>query len=922
MAFFSPSVIRSVKSNPERFDEVYAATRGSFKHYLGSKFGSLPEDYIKLIFSAQFAYESAPYGPSSSRTLEGLLHEKELMCSSYCDLTWLLYEKLAPSSNSSVVHIGWNSSPVGGHAEMLISKPGYKTLMVDPTVLGLVLNDGINHLTSGLGIPEDDQLYLGWRTNALTPSGSKVEEFATSVQQAYSHGDFRAGHLFYWYEYSNRDQVYGGTSAKLPTPQAEVATYGVTNDKSIIPFHDNFNQRKYGNGNDKIVATAASDKIQGFDGDDIIFGGASRDEDGFTGGTIEKARSGAFVSSEDLAAVEANPNAILSIYVKYKAQFKAFLGSAFSKLPETYLRLAFASTLVHDLKSSGSNKAYTLGEALAADGLDAPSMSGLAWNLFKLMIPGQNYSVGYKGPDVSMIGWYGNATGFDVQLIISEPGRKSLVVDPTMGHVAVVTDFNSLAAGETVAGAAVKSTYWRGDIDEQRTKALSALGEGSFRTGNMLFWFETPDDIKRYFQDIPHWATPQGEAYRFGKEASTAIGKIQAYDEINGGAGADLLAGDGIVNKAISWSAPYGGARGFQAGDFDGDGREDLIRTQTGKPAEVFHSTGSKFVSQGNWTLSGPRGTAWYVGDFNGDGNDDILRYLTSKGGYYGAEVALSDGAKFGDPDAWSTDGLAHHNRWYVGDFNGDGKDDLLRGNQDKGAEVLLSDGARFGAPVVWTGSKSTEPWYVGDFNGDGKSDIARYSAGKHKTEVFLSNGAGFVFSGAWSASKSGERGWIVADINGDGRDDLLGDPYDFQGTSTVLLSSGNHFALTKSFAPFDLSNMVTPGDFNGDGKDDFVTSNANTKSSEIYIGIGARNKDKDYFVMEAGHANGDTILDFSGSGLNGDVLVLKGYGDKNNVSISHSGDTWTVANQSLHISDTFRVFGVSGFGSDDILFV
>ncbi|MCB8820153.1 VCBS repeat-containing protein [Microvirga rosea] len=920
MAFFSTSVIQSIKSNPERFHSLYEATRNSFKAYLGSKFGALPEDYIKLIFSAQFAYESAPYGPSSSRTLEGLLQEKELMCSNYCDLSWLLYEELSPSSASSVVHLGWNSSPVGGHAELLISKPGSQTLMVDPTVMGLVLNNGINHLTSGIGISKEDQLFLGWRTNALTPSGSEVEEFASSVQDAYTHGNFRAGHLFYWYEYSDRDQIYGGTSARLPTPQAEVATYGVTNNKSLIPFHDTFKFHA-GGYSDAFTGSASSDQIIGSSGDDIIFGGTSRAEETLIPGLIERARSGAFVSVDDLAAAKADPNVILSVYVKYKTQFKAFLGSAFSQLPESYIRLAFASTLVHDMKRSGTTKAYTFGEALASDDLDAPSMTGLAWNFFKLMIPGQNYAVGYKGPDVSMVGWYGEATGLDVQLMISDVGKKSLIVDPTLGHVAIISDFNTFAAGESVAGSSLKSTYWRGDLDTERSKVLSALAEGNFRTGNMLFWFETPDDIKKYVQGVHHWATPQGEAYLFGKQPSSAIGKVQAVDKIYGGAGADLLAGDGFTNKPINWSTPKGGAWSLKAGDFDGDGREDLIRTQTGSPAEVFHSTGSKFVGQGNWTLSGPRDTAWYVGDFNGDGKDDVLRYLPSRGGHYGAEVALSDGTKFGAPTMWSADGLAHHNQWYVGDFNGDGKDDLLRGNRDSGPEVLLSNGSGFGTPTVWTGSKSATSWKVGDFNGDGKTDIARYSQSTHKTEALLSNGSSFDFAGVWSTHAPGKTGWLVADVNGDGRDDLVGSSDDIQGVSTVLLSSGNHFSPTKSFAPFDLSSLITPGDYNGDGRDDFVVTDKQTKVSGTYLGVGTRNKDKDYFIMEAGQANGDTILDFTGSGANGDVLVLQGYGEKSNISISNSGDTWTVANASMKISDTFRVLGVHGFGSDDILF-
>ena len=45
--------------------------------------------------------------------------------------------------------------------------------------------------------------------------------------------------------------------------------------------------------------------------------------------------------------------------------------------------------------------------------------------------------------------------------------------------------------------------------------------------------------------------------------------------------------------------------------------------------------------------MSVTKGKGWYVGDFNGDGKDDLLRHFTSS---KGAEVALSTGEKFEAP--------------------------------------------------------------------------------------------------------------------------------------------------------------------------------------------------------------------------------------------------------------------------------
>src|SRR6516162_8731721 len=70
----------------------------------------------------------------------------------------------------------------------------------------------------------------------------------------------------------------------------------------------------------------------------------------------------------------------------------------------------------------------------------------------------------------------------------------------------------------------------------------------------------------------------------------------------------------------------------------------------------------------------------------------------------------------------------------YVGDFNGDGKADVLYIAKDpsKPSGIALSDGA--GPNVPWQSWQSNYlgiPWYgnnytviVADFNGDGKADI------------------------------------------------------------------------------------------------------------------------------------------------------------------------------------------------------
>ena len=83
---------------------------------------------------------------------------------------------------------------------------------------------------------------------------------------------------------------------------------------------------------------------------------------------------------------------------------------------------------------------------------------------------------------------------------------------------------------------------------------------------------------------------------------------------------------------------------------------------------------------------------------------------------------------------------------WYVGDFNGDGKDDLLRHfTSSKGAEVVLSTGNKFESPTKWTNAELIgNQWFVGNFDGDGKADIFRFLHEVGGADMFQSTGSGF----------------------------------------------------------------------------------------------------------------------------------------------------------------------------------
>ena len=128
-----------------------------------------------------------------------------------------------------------------------------------------------------------------------------------------------------------------------------------------------------------------------------------------------------------------------------------------------------------------------------------------------------------------------------------------------------------------------------------------------------------------------------------------------------------------------------------------------------------------------------------------------------------------------------------------------------------------------------------SQPMYVsvGDFNGDGKSDLVTGDIGNDSVNVLLSNG-----NGTFQAKRSFDTGvgpWtvVVGDFNGDGKSDLAV-AEEVSNTASVLLSNGNgtfqaRHSYTTATQPYD----VKVGDFNGDGISDLVTSDAERQQGE-----------------------------------------------------------------------------------------
>ena len=205
-----------------------------------------------------------------------------------------------------------------------------------------------------------------------------------------------------------------------------------------------------------------------------------------------------------------------------------------------------------------------------------------------------------------------------------------------------------------------------------------------------------------------------------------------------------------------------------------------------------------------------------------------------------------------------------------TGDFNGNGREDIVLQNYDAGS-ILVIEGAtsNFNNLTTRVLTGDTDLWWgynvtVGDFNGDGRDDIAvsvddfdknpATDSDEGAIHIYLGGFTGIsltpniVIQGALEDGFLGYRGISnLGDIDGNGAEDLgfidsYGISYIFWGTnmymSTYDLAAEDETSINFTFIDtgvLDLEDIIPLGDVDGDGFDDIGA----ISSGKIYVLYG-----------------------------------------------------------------------------------
>ncbi len=288
----------------------------------------------------------------------------------------------------------------------------------------------------------------------------------------------------------------------------------------------------------------------------------------------------------------------------------------------------------------------------------------------------------------------------------------------------------------------------------------------------------------------------------------------------------------GTETPLVTIDAPYVFPR--FAGDFDGDGDQDVLTVDgAGSYHVAYHAPGRFVFPRGSVDPSlDAHGGRWCIADLNGDGHPDLITATLSG-------VALNDG--FGHFTVTHHTlprgvGEAVYGAVCIADFDGDGVDDVFSGNwfNGHGHDVFLtSPGLRWRHSVAIAPPGVSQVARAGDVDQDGDMDVVCITDTTSATGISAridlvrnAGGGAFVSNVILAGHRSIDLALVDFDLDGD-MDILVAN---LSGTSTPdpslwLENTGGGVFVQRALPVTVEATAITGADLDGDGDVDLVVN-------------------------------------------------------------------------------------------------
>jgi flagellin len=259
-----------------------------------------------------------------------------------------------------------------------------------------------------------------------------------------------------------------------------------------------------------------------------------------------------------------------------------------------------------------------------------------------------------------------------------------------------------------------------------------------------------------------------------------------AYSILGGGTAVKYGVGDGTFTAAVT--VALNSEHGLTAGDFNGDGRDDLAGVTYGTPGSVsiLLAAGGRTFSGGTTSMLDFGTTTVESGDVDGDGNLDLVTGTI----WVGAPIHVLYGTGAGTFSVVQSIAATTATTPHLADLDGDGMAEIVT-VQGGSLGVYTHSGPRsFNAEsTIVTGAVTGIDF--GDVNGDGALDVV---TAEGTVQTRLGNGDGTFQSAAVAESTLTMNTIALLDLNGDG-------VLDFGGSTTASLPGilGTALATTTS---------------------------------------------------------------------------------------------------------------------------